>query len=287
MGRKKAQEAQQEYTYEEVHNSNLDDMTKIDDTEKVESDAVVEEKEPEKEPEKEEPKEEEKDYEEVEFDPEKLKAEAAEEATKKIWEQAEQKRQEMEEEERLARLREDENTPPWVKRGDKTPKDYDELISWNKEVAKREILAEIEEREKSRQEKAEEEKKQKETEQADEEEKRKAFNAVLDEELEELTSNGKLPKIIDPNDKNDPGVKARKGLFSTMRDVNEKLGKEGKPLIYSLSRIYTNYYKPKDALSDCANAPISGAKIRSAAQQQKGEYTYWQIHNAKDIRDLY
>lgn len=63
------------------------------------------------------------------------------------------------------------------------------------------------------------------------------INAEFDRQLDTLAKEGKLPKISDPNDDNDPGVKASKELFAlgvkykstdliAMADLRDKLKKE-------------------------------------------------------------
>lgn len=279
MAKKKADVKEPEYSYDEIHNTDYEKLAE-----------PVDEKIPDEEPKKEEEKDDEpkKDEdEEIEFDPEKLKEEAVEMARQKIWEEADKKQEEAAKELELAEKAKDENTPPWVKRGEETPKDYNELAEWNAEVAERKIMAKLEEREADKQAKIEAEKKAEEDKLKTDEERTKAFNDAIDEELTELYENNKLPKIVNKEDKEDPGIKARQALFQTMYDVNEKRKAEGKPLIFSINRIFNNYYKAPTAQPAGADAPIAGGRLKAASAKVEGEYSYNEIHNARDFRDLY
>lgn len=105
------------------------------------------------------------------------------------------------------------------------------------------------------------------------EERVKAFNQVIDDELDELYNNNKLPRIKNKDDAKDPGVIARKALFQTMLDVNEKRKEEGKPAILSVSRIYSFYYKPPTAQRAGADAPVSMGQGASEASDPD-DYSY-------------
>ena len=90
-----------------------------------------------------------------------------------------------------------------------------------------------------------------------------------------MSVNNKIPKIKDPNDPEDVGVKARIDLFKTMKEVNEDRVKNGKEPIISVNRIFNNYYKPKTQPAG-SDAPVSMG--RGSAPVNEGEYTYNQIH---------
>lgn len=78
---------------------------------------------------------------------------------------------------------------------------------------------------------------------------KKTFNDQLqkeiDEDLTDLWTGGKLTKMKDPKDPNDPGVKDRNALVQTAVEVNSKRIAEGKPLIRSLKIIYYEHYLPQ------------------------------------------
>ena|SRR3990167_396099 len=119
---------------------------------------------------------------------------------------------------------------PWAKEG-RNPKDYDEIAQWATELAvKKQEAVKAEEAEKAKEQEKEAAKLQ--TERAE------AFNKYWDTQLNELFEAGKLPKIEDPKNEDDIGIRARKSLFSKMIEVNEQRTKEGKEPIYSLKEIY-------------------------------------------------
>lgn len=271
-----------DHTYEEIHNNTLEKLAEPVE-EKVEK---VDEK-PEDKPNEDEEKKVEDVEEEVEFDPEKLKEEAAEIARQKIWEEAEKRQREAEEAMKRQELEADENTPPWIKRGENTPKDYDELTNWNVEQAKKAVAAEWEKREAEKQARLDEEKQAEETRKKTEEDATNEWNKMVDEQLEDLYRNNKLPKIKNKADDNDEGLRARKALFQTMYEVNEKLKKEGKRPVTSIKEIFYEHYKAPTTQPPGADAPIAGSRLQNATAKVDGEYTYAEIHNARDYRSLY
>lgn len=161
---------------------------------------------------------------------------------------------------------------PWKKEG-RNPVDYDEITEWA--VKKIEILSE---RRQEAERKAKEEQEALTAQQQEElkkyqEEQNKAFNQVIDDELDELYTNNKLPRIKDKDDPKDIGVIARRALFQTMLDVNEKRRAEGKQPIMSVSRIFHTYYKQPSLQPAGADAPISMGQ-GSAEATDPDEYSY-------------
>lgn len=105
-----------------------------------------------------------------------------------------------------------------------------------------------------------------------------AFSALVDEEMDELYSKNRLPKIVDKNNEKDEGVIARKALFQKMLEVNQERAKENKPLIYSVSRIFHEYYEaPKDVAG--ADAPVSSGTSPNTGGDGK-PYTYGSLKKA-------
>ena len=95
---------------------------------------------------------------------------------------------------------------PWAKEG-RNPRDYDEIAEWTTQLALKK-QAEL---------KAEEDKENKRKEEEAgkfQQERATAFNKYWDNQLNELFEAGKLPKIEDEKNENDPGIRARKSLFS-------------------------------------------------------------------------
>lgn len=214
-----------------------------------------------------------------EFDPAKLEEnitskvsqKVSEEVTKKIIESLQTKTPEKQEvalnewQKKIKDIQEKEGRNPT----------YTEALEFVKEQAKAEMKAE--------QTKIEEEQKRRADEQTKlQEQATKQINDKLDEELNELYASNKLPKIKDANDPTDKGVIARRALFQTMMDVNQKRLEEGKPMIDSVHRIFNNYYKPPKQPAG-ADAPVSGGTRVSGPAEEDIKYT--EIHN-KRFTDL-
>jgi hypothetical protein len=200
---------------------------------------------------------EEVDVELEELDTEALKKEAAAEAKKQVIEALQDKpKEEVDEYEAWAKKVFDETgkQPNW--------KQAAEFI---KENAKREIRAEEEA-------KAKEEEDKKATQAEEEKKVTSDWNAFIDRELDDLYAESKLPKIKDANSATDPGVVARKALFQTMLDVNTKLQSEGKPIEYSIYKIFHKYYKAPNRQPAGADAPIAGGTGGNAAPEDKVSY---------------
>jgi uncharacterized protein YdaT len=103
--------------------------------------------------------------------------------------------------EELSSIKETLNTKTELPPGDTTfePKDWNDVFSKVEEVAAAKYQAI-------------EAEKQAQTEAAKADEER--INAEFDRQLSQLEKEGKLPKVSDANDDNDPGVKARKEIFN-------------------------------------------------------------------------
>ena len=159
-----------------------------------------------------------------------------------------------------AKLEEEGFVPVW-KKEKRNPRDYDEIVA---ESARLSAINE----EKKAQEKAriEEQKKQTTTQQT------KELNDRWDSQLEDLRSQGKLPKLAAPikdkltkglplteDDKNDPGYKAQNELFQTMYAISTKNLGENKPVVNNLKEVFYEHYQPSQSRQPAgASAPISG-----------------------------
>lgn len=165
-------------------------------------------------------------------------------------------------------------------KGNVVPKDYEELARESARVGKEEAMIEWEARQAAERSKlsAEEQQKQQaaEIQKKQREEFDQQLSAVIKEETDELFSSGKLPRIVNPADPNDPGNVALNELLKQGAMINEQRAKEGKPVITSLSRIYTSYYKlPKAA----AVPPVQGnGSVTTPAGENKG-YNFKRFHN--------
>lgn len=243
---------EEEVPYEEIHEKSMQELAedKIEEKEPVKA----EEKTPEP------PKEVEK---EIEFDPEQLKREAAEQATNALLERltgVKEKKNEQDE----------ELMSPWAKEG-RNPKDYEEIADWA--VSKKQILDDrrAKELEVTTQ-------KQREDQAKVEKEKEQGFLSFVDEELGELYEFGQLPKIKDASNQNDPGVVATNALLQTMATVNAERNSKGLPLIYSVNKIYHHFYKAPNRQPAGADAPVSGSRGASASEPDDNTFVYARDH---------
>ena len=248
-----------EVKYEDVHDKDMSEVIKDSEPENPIETKAKEIKET---PKEEEPKEE---VEEVKFDAEKFQEETIEKVSKATAD-------------KITRALGGEETTDVQKDkyqeiADKftsekgRPPTWHELVPFIVEEAKASIKAD---QEKYAQDQAEKDKQLKEI----ESENLQKVNEVLDEELTELYASNKLPKIVDKEDQNDPGIVARKALFQTMLEVNAQREKEGKPLIYSVHRIFNNYYKAPGQPAG-ADAPVSVGDNKVG--ESPSTYTYKDI----------
>lgn len=154
---------------------------------------------------------------------------------------------------------------------DKYTKDTGKAPTWVeaakfiKDTAKAEILAEQEAERKTQQ---EAQAKQEETEKGYETQ----LSGLIEEELNELYAAGKLTRIKNPEDKNDPGNLERAALMKTMYDVNVQRANENKPPIYSVARIHSNYYKPVNKQPAGADAMITNNRAGISSDDQELDY---------------
>lgn len=110
--------------------------------------------------------------------------------------------------------------------------------------------------------------------------KAKAFESQFTEEISELYAHNKMPKIKNPQDRNDPGVLAYVELENTMVRVNTQRVSEGKEPIRSIAAIHNLYYK--SPTRQPAGGDISVGGSRSTASNDDNEVMdYRQIHGKK------
>lgn len=225
---------------------------------------VKEDREPEEV--KEEPKKEEK-VEEEEVDLDKIKEDIKKEVSDKISQETADKISKALKGEEATKEEKDkyqEYSEKFMAEKGRNPTWF-ELTAFLKEEVKQDLKAEQE---------AEKKRIEEETKSQEEAKKQSldAFNKQLDEEVAELYAGNKLTKIKDANDPNDIGVKERIALLECMKDTNTKRVAEGKPPIYSISRIYNNYFtKPKFEPAG-GDAPVSAG--RGAPQGDSKELDY-------------
>jgi hypothetical protein len=214
---------------------------------------------------------------EVEIDPEKMKAEIAEtvkketvdKITKALTGKEETTKEERDKYEVIAEnfAKEKGRNPTWF-----------ELVKFIKDDIRQELKNETEQEKQSREELI---KKNKQVEQ----ERSKAFNTYIDEQLNELLKSGKLPKVVNKDDPNDIGVKSRKALFQTMMEVNTDRVKTGKAPIYSVKEIFYEHYKAPNTQPAGADAPISVGRGNAAVDSGE-DYSYGDVHK-KSFLDFF
>lgn len=194
------------------------------------------------------PKEEEK-KEEVTVPPvdtEKLKEEMTKEITETIVERITGKKEENLEEK-----------SPWEKEG-RDPKDWNEVVKWSTEQAKKAVQLELEEKEKALKEQEEKNK-------VNQEEYTKKANEYWDNQINDLTTSGKVSK------------EELKDFWQQVLDVNTQLAEEGKPHIVSLTDFYLFHYKPKTKEVAGARAPVMGGKAKVTPQEDDDD-DYMTLH---------
>lgn len=152
----------------------------------------------------------------------------------------------------------------------KRPPTYLEALSFVEEQAVATIQERQEQAAREQQEKDAQALKQK-------EETDKQVNSIVDDELNDLYNANKLTKIKDPNNPADQGVVERKALFDTWQQINTQRAAEGKPPIYSATRIYEFYYKKPNAQPAGANAPVAGSAGSATPPSEEQSYTYQDI----------
>lgn len=106
----------------------------------------------------------------------------------------------------------------------------------------------------------------------------KDLESLIDESFDELYTAGKIAKIKNAEDPNDPGVQEKVALVKTMYQVNVQRAQEGKRPIYDMARIHSIYYKPVNRQPAGADAMITNNRAGSAPADE-GDYDY-----VKDIK---
>lgn len=164
---------------------------------------------------------------------------------------------------------------PKDKDGNPIPRSYEEITKEAARIAREETLAEIEVREKARQEEADKTAAQKTQTEEQQKAQQQALSDQLQKELDadltDLYAGNKLPKIKDPKNENDPGIKEQRNLFETAQKVNAERMTKGLPPIRSIKLIYYEHYKPlkKPAGFD---APVLGAEPNQSDELPEDQY---------------
>lgn len=260
-------EKEEEVNYEDIHNNSVEEI--VAEPEKKEE--VVEEKEKENiVADKKEEKE--------EVDVEKIKLQTKAETTKEITDRIvsslkgkDAPEEEISETKKLvrdfmAKQQAQGKQPSW--------EDAFEFLAENATAL---AIKRIEEKKISEQQKQQEVQKQT-------EEQKKAyldnFKKGLDEEFAELYEKGKLPKIIDPKDKEDYGRKVQDKLLETMMNVNKERVSKGLSPITSLTRIFNTYFEAPRKEVAGYDAPVSAGRGGQGVEKTD-EIDYREIHGSR------
>lgn len=149
------------------------------------------------------------------------------------------------------------------------PPNWKQAADFIKDITKRDIL-------KEQQEKAEKDEADRKAKKDAEESQAKTINEFIDRELDELYDEGKLPKVVNKDDEHDPGMVARRELFQTMYNVNQKLTAEGKTPEYSVYKVFHKYYKAPSQPPG-ADAPVMGGNTGVVSNDQSENINYKEL----------
>jgi hypothetical protein len=200
---------------------------------------------------KDEPKEEvkaekpEEETETVEFDPEQLKREAVEEAKASIQEALkgttkEETKENVDEYQEYQKdfFEKNNRQPTWF-----------EVAKFTEDRNFAKLEAKQAEQQKARE---DEQKQQQETINKNNE----ATNKYVEDTLNELYEGDKLPKVQDPKNEDDYGLRVKNALFKTVVDVNQKRIAEGKPAKTIKEIFYEDFQPPRQQVPG-ADAPVN------------------------------
>lgn len=195
-----------------------------------------------------------------------------------------------------AKKRQEELKPKWLtdpnapkdQNGNPVPRTYEEIVAETERITREKLLAELEEKERVKQaegeriaaEKAKTEEEQKAFQKAQEDQLQKEIDA----DLNDLYASGKLPKIKDPKDENDPGNKEFRNLFETAQKVNAERLAKGEAPIRSIKLIYYEHYKPLAKLAG-HDAPVMGKESTISNEPPEDKYIVSRDRN-KSITQL-
>lgn len=144
-----------------------------------------------------------------------------------------------------------------------------------KDIVKREVMDDLEKEAKDSEERETKAKAQTEA-------QNKVLTDQWDRQFSILESKEFLPKVVNPNDANDEGVKSQLNLLTQMQEYNIKNPKS--PMMNAVEFYHSpNYQSPKTVPG--ANQPVAGARRSMTPSSDKAGYSYQDIHN-KSIEDL-
>lgn len=121
------------------------------------------------------------------------------------------------------------------------------------------------------------------------EQNRKLWDDYWNNQLVELEQAGRIQKVVNAMDKNDPGIKDRQKLFTALNERVKEAFETGKPANYSLHDTYWTKIHQADGAAPAAdgakeegankNAPVAGA-VRTSSGNNTQEFTHEEIKNS-------
>ena len=240
---------------EDIENKSMEQVAKPEPEEKVEEKPVVEETPD--------------DTEEIEFDPEQLKKDAAESARQSILDalsgrNGEETKENVDEYEAWAlKIFQDTGKSPTWK----------EAAEFIKEGVKRDFT-------KDAADKAEADEKTRLQAQETEKTEMERVNTYVDSQMAELYASNKFTKITDEKNPNDPGIAARRALMEQTMKINKERIDKGLPT-KTIKEVFYEDYKAPNRQPLGFDAPVSAGRNSSPTQSDDGQ----EINYMRDIKN--
>ena len=172
----------------------------------------------------------------------------------------------------------EEELSPWEKEG-RNPKDYNEIADYVADLTQKRLTAQQAETKKEQEAQAIQQKEQ-------QQKTTDEWNTYWDGQLDDLRTQGKLPRVGDKENKDDVGVVAQREIFSQMFQLNVQRNNEGLAPITNIKEFFYEHYKNPTDQPPGADAPVSGGKTSVDEGKNKDEYSYEDIHHARDFESL-
>lgn len=175
----------------------------------------------------------------------------------------------------------DPNWPYKDANGKPVPQSYEQMVEETNRIADLRFKDELDRREREQSERTAAEQRKKEEAEATQKKAQDDFDKQMQTELvsdlNDLYSMDRLPKVINENDPNDPGIIARKNLFDTGIKVNQERVKKGLAPIRSIKVIFYEHYKPVKQPAG-ADAPIQGGSQPQNDKSDATEFNFARDH---------
>lgn len=106
-----------------------------------------------------------------------------------------------------------------------------------------------------------------------------------DRQLGILIANGDIPKVVNKDDQNDPGVVAQKNLFEALNAYAKEQTEKGQQVSLSLVEAFMSPHYKKLIDQPGKDAPVNGARKSVGGDSKPGLDYHKDIHN-RDLRDI-